>query len=280
MPNIRNKQINSCLLDLRGISLLSALKYLPLINLAWRFRLNQVGTFQYTNIALMKQKPKSIVDMVSVKKSSVRASNNNIPVIAEAKITFLSLLKKLGIESVLELVFYIFFSVSQNLKKVLQIMVLSTIFCTSFASAVAENECLNAITKYEQLYSIPKGLLKAVSKVESEYNPLALNDGLKQHKFKSKQEAIERITYLQSIGKTNFDVGCMQINYRWHHKNFTSVEEMLDVDWNVRYAASHLYGLYKEHESWQIAIRRYHSYDPEIHKEYSRKIAIAWLKGD
>lgn len=278
MPNIRNKQINACLLDLNGISSLSALKYFPLVNLAWRSRLNQVGTFQYTNTAPKHPKNQRTVD--SIFDTNVKRANNSIPVIAEAKITFLSLLKKLGIESVLELVFYIFFSVSQNLKKVLQIIVLSTIFCASFASAVAENECLNAITKYEQLYSIPKGLLKAVSKVESAYNPLALNDGLKQHKFKNKQEAIERITYLQSIGKTNFDVGCMQINYRWHYKNFTSVEEMLDVDWNVRYAASHLYGLYKEHESWQIAIRYYHSYDPEIHKKYSKKIAIAWLKGD
>lgn len=280
MASIKNKQINSCLLDLSGISSLSALKYLPLMNLGWRLRLNQVGIFQYTNITLMTQNPKSIVDLVSVKNNNVKASNNNIPVIAEAKITFLSLLKNFDIWSILNLVSKTRFSLSYSYKKVSQITILSMLFYSNIASAVAVNECIQTIEKYEKFYSIPIGLLKAVSKVESEYNPLALNDGLKQHKFRNKQEALARIKYLQSIDRTNFDIGCMQINYRWHHKHFASIEEMLDVEWNVRYAASFLYGLFKDHGSWQAAIRHYHSYDSEIHKKYSKKIAIAWLRGD
>lgn len=278
MASIRTKQINSCLLDLRGISSLSALKYFPLINLTWRLRLNQVGMYQYTNTAPTQPRNQRNVD--SIFDNNVIRASNDIPVIAEAKIIFRSLLKNLDIESVLNLFLYNKLNLSYKFKKVLKIMTLSMLFYSNIASAVAENECLSAIEKYEKFYSIPKGLLKAVSKVESEYNPLALNDGLKQHNFKNKQEALARINYLQSIGKTNFDIGCMQINYYWHHKQFSSVEEMLDVDWNVRYAASFLYGLYKDHGSWQAAIRRYHSYDPDIHKKYSKKIAIAWLKGN
>ena len=70
----------------------------------------------------------------------------------------------------------------------------------------------------------------------------------------------------------------MQINYRWHGHNFTSTEEMLDVNWNVRYAASLIAGLYKNHGSWQAAVRHYHSYEPKFYKLYSKKIALAWLK--
>ena len=150
-------------------------------------------------------------------------------------------------------------------------------FTHSF-SAQASEECLAAITKYERLYKIPTGLLKAVSMVESEYNPFALNDGLKSHNFKTKQEVLDRISYLSEIGKTNFDIGCMQINYHWHSNNFASVEEMLDVTGNVRYAASLIHGLYKTHGTWQAAVRHYHSYEPSIHKQYSKKIALAWLK--
>ena len=153
-----------------------------------------------------------------------------------------------------------------------------TLGFTNFSVALANEECLAAITKYEQLYKIPTGLLKAVSKVESEYNSLALNDGLGPHYFKNKKEVLNRINYLVYIGKTNFDIGCMQINYYWHRKNFNSIEEMLDVSWNVRYAAALIYGLYKEHGTWQAAVRHYHSYEPSIHKLYSKKIALAWLK--
>lgn len=153
-----------------------------------------------------------------------------------------------------------------------------TLGFTNFSVALASEECIAAITKYEQLYKIPTGLLKAVSKVESEYNPLALNDGLGSHNFKTKQEVLNRINYLVDIGKTNFDIGCMQINYYWHSKNFHSIEEMLDVSWNVRYAAGLIHGLYKEHGTWQAAVRHYHSYEPSIHKQYSKKIALAWLK--
>jgi len=155
-------------------------------------------------------------------------------------------------------------------------ILLNFFYCST---AMAQGECIDAIIKYERLYHIPKGLLKAVSKVESEYNPFALNDGLKSHNFKTKQEVIDRISYLVDIGKTNFDIGCMQINYYWHGKNFTSIEGMLDVTGNVRYAASLIHGLYKEHGTWQAAVRHYHSYEPSIHKKYSKKVAYAWLKG-
>jgi len=167
--------------------------------------------------------------------------------------------------------------ISQKQLKVSIIITLLATFSYSFPVSASE-ECLIAIAKYEKLYSIPTGLLKAISKVESEHNHLALNDGLKQHHFKNTQEVLDRISYLKDIGKTNFDIGCMQINYYWHGKNFTSIEDMLEVNGNVRYAASIIHGLYKTHGSWQVAVRHYHSYEPKFYQVYSKKIALAWLQ--
>ena len=261
--------------DLLVTSSPSALKNFPLSLINWRLWLNQVGTLQY--IAKKPTPPKNQMNMLSINKTRDSVEINSVPVIAEKKITFLSLLKNFAIMFLCFLGSTYDHIISQkSLQAPLFLAILLNFFYCSIATA--QEECVDAIIKYERLYHIPKGLLKAVSKVESEYNPLALNDGLKSHNFKTKREVIDRISYLVDIGKTNFDIGCMQINYYWHGKNFTSVNEMLDISWNVRYAASLIHGLYKEHGTWQAAVRHYHSYEPSIHKKYSKKIAYAWLK--
>ena len=43
-------------------------------------------------------------------------------------------------------------------------------------------------------------------------------------------------------------------------------------------AASLISGLYKDHGSWQAAVRHYHSYEPKFYMKYSKKIALAWLQ--
>lgn len=237
--------------------------------------LNQVGTNQYVANIPKNPKPHKIIDSVSI-----TSDKNEIiptPAATDFKITIRSLLKNLCIISFRLLSYIQGIIVTQKSLKVSIIITFILSFTHSF-SASASEECLLAITKYEKLYKIPTGLLKAISKVESEYNHLALNDGLKQHNFKNTQEVLDRISYLKNIGKTNFDIGCMQINYYWHGKSFASVKEMLEVNSNVRYAASIIHGLYKTHGNWQTAVRYYHSYEPKFYQIYSRKIALAWLQ--
>jgi soluble lytic murein transglycosylase-like protein len=142
----------------------------------------------------------------------------------------------------------------------------------------SDNKCLEAINNYEKIYHIPTGLLKAVSKVESEYNPLAINDGSVIKQYSDANELKNHINALRAQGKTNFDVGCMQINYHWHGKEFASIADMIDIDKNVHYAAKFLAKLFNEKRSWHKAVRFYHSNDPQYYRKYSRKIAVAWLK--
>jgi len=60
-------------------------------------------------------------------------------------------------------------------------------------------------------------------------------------------------------GARSFDVGCFQINYRWHHQNFASLEAMFDPDENAAYAARFLSDLYRETGDWSRAAGAYHS---------------------
>jgi hypothetical protein len=60
-------------------------------------------------------------------------------------------------------------------------------------------------------------------------------------------------------GARSFDVGCFQINYRWHGEQFSSVDEMFEPRANALYAAKFLRSLYREKGNWPDAAGAYHS---------------------
>lgn len=60
-------------------------------------------------------------------------------------------------------------------------------------------------------------------------------------------------------GRHNLDIGCFQLNYRWHGENFTSVRQMFDPLENARYAARFVSQLYMETGDWRIAAGAFHS---------------------
>ncbi|MEY8882549.1 hypothetical protein [Donghicola sp. XS_ASV15] len=49
-------------------------------------------------------------------------------------------------------------------------------------------------------------------------------------------------------GTTSIDVGCMQVNYRWHGEGFSSLEDMFDPAANTAYAAEFLTRLKERNE--------------------------------
>lgn len=72
-------------------------------------------------------------------------------------------------------------------------------------------------------------------------------------------------------GARSFDVGCFQINYRWHHTAFASIEEMFEPLANARYAAQFLAGLFEELGSWEKAAGAYHSRTPQHAQQYQAR---------
>lgn len=69
-------------------------------------------------------------------------------------------------------------------------------------------------------------------------------------------------------GRRNLDIGCFQLNYRWHGANFASVADMFDPVQNARYAARFLRQLYTETGDWRAAAGAFHSRRPGDASKY------------
>lgn len=87
---------------------------------------------------------------------------------------------------------------------------------------IASGICAELVTKFEESEQIPTGLLASIANVESGFNIFALNHKGRSHYFNSHEEITTKINQLLVNHQTNFDVGCMQINYHFHHQNFTN----------------------------------------------------------
>lgn len=86
--------------------------------------------------------------------------------------------------------------------------------------------------------------------------------------FDSRAEALAYVYDHHDAGARSFDVGCFQINYKWHHANFASIEEMFDPLQNALYAARLLADLHAEMGSWTEAAGAYHSRTPKHADRY------------
>ena len=87
---------------------------------------------------------------------------------------------------------------------------------------------------------------------------------------------MDAVRELQKQGVENIDVGCMQINLKYHPEAFDSIEDALDPRKNVAYAADFLKRNYQETKSWGEAATRYHS--KTVHKafKYEDKLLETW----
>lgn len=71
-----------------------------------------------------------------------------------------------------------------------------------------------------------------------------------------------------AAGHRNLDLGCFQINYRWHGHAFASVEAMMDPSANALYAAQFLQDLHDEFGTWLDAAAVFHSRNPDHAARY------------
>lgn len=138
-------------------------------------------------------------------------------------------------------------------------------------------ETLELIRQEERVNNIPPNLLLSVVKIESQLQPLALNIAGRTILPKNKDDALKVINQALKKGITNIDIGLAQVNYKWHHHNFTSLEDMLSPEVNIKYAAELLAKLKQDYGDWQTAIRLYHSARPKYYRQYSRKVVLCWL---
>ena len=129
----------------------------------------------------------------------------------------------------------------------------------SYASEACDREFVRASSEF----GVPLGILYAVGLTESgvkgSLHPFALNISGASYYPKNLSEALKLIQAARGAGATLIDVGCMQINMRFHREKFASVEDMFEPAQNVRYGARYLKSLRTQTGSWTEAVARYHA---------------------
>ena len=142
--------------------------------------------------------------------------------------------------------------------------------------------CFNFTEKYGKQFNIPDKLLTSISLVESGIKknnnfvswPWTLNVSGKPMFFDNKDDVLNFLK--KNYKNKNIDVGCMQISMKYHMDEFDSLENMLDPDSNVKYAAKFLKKLFLKYKRWNEAIARYHSSIPIRKKQYLNKVKNYW----
>ena len=148
------------------------------------------------------------------------------------------------------------------------------------------NLCENTIESIELQTDIPKGLLlgigkaEAIRKIKNKFViwPWTLNHAGKSMFFDTKKQMKNYVFKNLKRNDFNIDVGCMQINIKWHKNNFKKISDMFEVNPNISYAASFLKQLKNKHGSWDKAIKHYHSSDPKKNNPYLIKVKSFWKK--
>lgn len=131
------------------------------------------------------------------------------------------------------------------------------------ASPASMRLCEAEIKRASAKYGVPLGMLYSVGLTETgvrgSLHPYALNIEGRAVFANSRAEARRRLEQAHQSGATLVDLGCMQINHKYHHAKFTSVDQMLDPRKNVEYAARFLRELKARHNTWTMAVARYHA---------------------
>ena len=139
----------------------------------------------------------------------------------------------------------------------------STFSLLAGAAAAAENLCEAQISGAARRYDIPLAVFYSVGLVETGgrngLRPYTMNIEGRSSFNDTLAEALQVFDAARKKGAKLIDVGCMQINYRWHGDHFTSVSEMFDPAHNVDYAARFLRDLKAREGSWTLAVARYNA---------------------
>ena len=148
--------------------------------------------------------------------------------------------------------------------------------------------CQIAIKDIEQSLHIKENLLQTIASVESGRYiskvgkrlpwPWTVHAKGKGYYFPTKQEAVSAVKKFQAEGYTNIDVGCMQINLKYHGSAFNSLEEAFDPKENVSYSANFLLKLNKKNQNWQKTAMQYHSKKQASGLNYKNRLETHYAK--
>lgn len=145
------------------------------------------------------------------------------------------------------------------------------------ATPAAANPCDAAARQAAKATGVPEAVLLAITRVETgrgktaEPWPWAVNQAGKGSWFASREAAQSYVFSRLRRGERNLDLGCFQINYRWHRTGFPDLASFFDPVKNATYAAEFLKTLHAEYGNWTDAAGAYHSRTPELSAGYKAR---------
>ena len=123
--------------------------------------------------------------------------------------------------------------------------------------------CEPSVVRASQAHGVPLAVLYAVGLTETgqkgRLQPFALNVDGKAFFPHSLAEAVASVAKFKAGGAKFIDIGCMQINERFHGSKFSSLTDMFDTSRNVDYAARFLKELRSREATWTMAVARYNA---------------------
>lgn len=141
--------------------------------------------------------------------------------------------------------------------------------------------CEDAAQVAARREGIPPDVMRALTLTETGHRrdgvlrpwPWAINRAGEGHWFRTRDEAMAYARSALASGARNFDVGCFQLNHRWHANGFPDLTTMFDPLENALYAARFLRDQYARTGDWTRAAGAYHSLTPEFAARYRTRFA-------
>ncbi len=159
------------------------------------------------------------------------------------------------------------------------LLMLGLALLASPTAASTQNICDTAAYQTARETGVPVSVLLSITRTETGRNqggslepwPWTVNMEGKGKWFETEDAARAYVFQHFKRGARSFDVGCFQINYKWHGAAFRSIDQMFDPIENARYAAAFLKDLYDESGDWSAAAGAYHSRTPEYAQRYKTR---------
>lgn len=123
----------------------------------------------------------------------------------------------------------------------------------------------SAYIKYAKEAGVPPAILYTLAHVESRNantghpTTYAMNFRGVGYYFSSQSELLTNAKFLLENGYQSFDIGPVQVNWRWHSSKFNSIEDAVNPHVNTQVGAAYLKEKFDEYGNWFIAGGKYHS---------------------
>lgn len=144
-------------------------------------------------------------------------------------------------------------------------------------------KCSSMFAYFEDMHKMPENTLHSISLQETQKAhskhyigivwPWTVTAKGKGNHFDNRDAAIAFAKAQIAAGNNNIDIGCMQINLKYHPEAFASIEQAFSPKHNIAYGANFLKNNYNRLKNWSEAIGLYHSATENKSSKYQKRVS-------